>query len=131
MPFVGMGVTLLGVDFPEWGITTYLNTATTKDHLGVAMAVDTSAPNTMKPAADGDLLRGILYTFEDRKQEGVKVGTIRMKGGFKLPIATGQTVTVGQSVVGAGDGKVKPSATPLPGNFVAEVEPGFATVFFV
>lgn len=131
MPFVGMGVTLLGIDYPEWGVTLNLATATTKDHLGSAMSVDTSAPNTFKPAADGDLIRGILYTFEDRKQEGVKVGTVRLKGGFKLPIAAGQTVTVGQSVIGAGNGTVKAAATPLPGNFVAEVETGFAIVFFL
>lgn len=131
MAQIGMGVTLLGVDHPDFGYTYNLTAGTTKAHVGRAMSVDTAAANTMKPAADGDTVRGTLFTFEDRVSEGMKVGTVRHKGGYRLPIASGQTVTTGQSVVGAGDGFVKAAAGPLPHNFVAEVANGYAVVVFL
>lgn len=131
MAQIGMGVTLLGVDHPEFGYTYNLAAATAKAHVGRAVSVDTSAANTMKPAADGETVRGVLFTFEDRVSEGVKVGTVRHKGGYRVPIAAGQEVTVGQSVVGAGDGTVKAAASPLPHNFVAEVGNGYAVVVFL
>ncbi len=126
---IGMGVTLLGLDHPEFGYTVYLASGTGKAHVGCALSADTTA-NTMKPAADGDIVRGVLFTFEDRSQEGILVGAMQTKGGYKLPVKSGATINVGQSVVGAGDGTVKAATTAQPNNFVAEVLTGYVVVVF-
>ena len=126
---IGLGVTLQGVEHPDFGYTVYLSSDTTKAHVGRAMAMDSTA-NTMKPAADGDIIRGVLFTFENRTQEGVLIGTVQHKGGFKLPVKSGSTINVGQSVVGAGDGTVKAAATVQVNNYVAEVQTGYVVVVF-
>lgn len=126
---IGLGVTLQGVEHPDFGYTFCLSPDTTKAHVGRAMAMDSTA-NTMKPAADGDIIRGVLFTYENRTQEGVLVGAVQHKGGFKLPVKSGQTVNVGQSVVGAGDGYVKAAAAVQVNNYVAEVQTGYVIVVF-
>jgi hypothetical protein len=52
--------------------------AVTQDDLGKALTLDTTAPNTMKLAGDGDPVHGRLETYEDRSQQGAgKVGTVQ------------------------------------------------------
>ena len=59
----------------------------------------------MKVAGDGDVIVGKLATYENRTIEGIKVGAVALKGGFKF--AKSGAVTVGQSVQGAPGGAVK------------------------
>jgi hypothetical protein len=102
---------------------------------GKALTLDTSAPNKFKLAGDGDLIFGRLEVFEDRANEGTKVGNAKLHlMGVKLPIKSGSTVNVGDYVVGAGDGEVKAEVatdeTVRPSNlYVVEVANGFATVY--
>jgi hypothetical protein len=120
---IGGGVTLLGLNKADDGVTYNLATAVTQLHLGWAMSVDTTAGATLKVAADGEVVFAPLETFEDRRVEGIKVGAVKQKGWFKFPY-TG-TLTVGSSVVANGLGGVKTVAAAnnsrvvqlLPGNF--------------
>jgi len=85
--------------------------AITKDHLGRALSQDTSADNTVKLAADGEEIVGVLYTFEDRTIEGQKVGTMKFRFAEKLPIKSGlsgaKVVARGKKLCGAGSGEVR------------------------
>lgn len=94
-----------------------------------AIALDPSAPNSAKLAGDGDVIIGRLSSFENRKVEGIVVGAVEFRFSNTLPIADGATVEVGDTVVGAGDGKVKAAATNDPNvNFVAEIIGDMAVV---
>lgn len=126
---IGMGVTLRGIIFPESGITVNLASGITRTHVGRAVSWDSSGPNKVKLAGDGDTVLGSLFQVEDRKQEGVLVGTVRLDGGFFFPIKAGATVTVGQSVVGAGSGEVKAAGANVPRNQVVEIVGSNAVVF--
>lgn len=116
-------VTLRGFHWEVSSLTFNLNAEITKDTpIGSALTVDTSAPNTMKLAADGDVIVGRLASFEDRAIEGSKMGAVELQWSNTMPIADGQTVTVGSTVVGAGGGAVKAAVSPdYTQNFVAEV----------
>lgn len=102
---------------------------------GKAVTQDKSAPNTFKLAGDGDLIFGRLEIVESRANEGTLVGNVKLHlMGLKLPIKSGQTVAVGDYVIGAGGGEIKAEAatatTVLPSNlYVTEVVNGFATVY--
>lgn len=99
---VGLGQTLVA--------TLYLKSGITKDDVGKPVKLDT-ANNTVALAGDGDIILGVLETFEDRKVEGVLTGAVSLRGGFRFTYKTGDAVAVGDSVVGAGSGEVKTTAT--------------------
>lgn len=126
----GHGVTLKGIYHPEFGYTFLLNSATTSAAVYKAMSMDNTA-NTAKLAADGDRLLGWLFSFEDRQNEGVKVGAIRTKGAVELPKKSGETWALGQSVVGGGAGTVKPAASGVVNNtVVVEIKTDTVVVLF-
>lgn len=104
-------IKLSGYPFEDSQIGVNLAASITAAHVGKAMAQDTSAPNTVKPAGDGDEIVGVLLTYEDRINEGQKVGTVTFRFAKKLPIkaglAGGEVVAVGSRLVGAGNGEVK------------------------
>ena len=80
----------------------------TQDDIGKAVTLDTTAANTFKLAGDGEPVHGRLFSYEDRSQQGAgKVGTVMRRFKEKLPCNVGHTIAVGDSVVGAGAGKVK------------------------
>ena len=88
-------------------------TGTSADHVGRAVALDTSATNQVKPAGDGDEIFGRVFQFEDRTQQGIGlVASVQRKFKELLPIADAAVVNVGDSVVGAGDGFIKAAAAP-------------------
>lgn len=89
--------------------------------VGRAVAIDTTAAGTVKLAGDGDVVYGRVYQFEDRKQEGVKVVSVERKFVKRLP-KTAAAITVGASVVGAGDGLVKAAAADERANTVIFVD---------
>lgn len=99
-------VSLNNFHFENWQFTFNLAAGITSAHVGKAVALDTVA-NTVKLAADGDEIIGRLEQVEDRVQEGILVGTVSIKFGAILPIKSGETVNVGDYLIGAGAGEVK------------------------
>lgn len=120
-------VTLRGFHFEDSIFTVNLAAGITKADEGKALALDPSAPNTMKLAGDGDTIVGRLEVVEDRAVEGKLVGACAFRFANVLPIASGATVNVGDTVIGAGNGEVKRlenAGVPAPDhsvNFVVEI----------
>jgi hypothetical protein len=98
------GVTVVGLG-QETKVTFYLNSAIVQADVGKAVKV--SAANTVNLLAEDDLIFGVLTTFENRVQEGVKTGAVGLKGGYRFTYETGDTVAVGDSIVAAPAGEVK------------------------
>lgn len=129
-------VALDGITFPEFQFTMLISgsglTAATVE--GFAVSQDTTAANTCKLAADDDQIIGRVVKFEARTNEGTNLVTVATRFINKLPIKSGETVAVGDTVVGAGAGEVKTykeTAVSVPrrwDNYVVAVESGFATV---
>lgn len=105
-------VSLNNFHFEDWNFTCTLAAGITSADVGKAVALDTTA-NTVKLAADDDVILGRLEQVEDRVQEGQLVGTVAFKFGGKLPIADGETINVGDTLIGAGGGEVKASPTTV------------------
>ena len=125
-------VSLRGFHFEDFHLTFTLAAGIVAADSGKAVSIDTSAPNKVKLAGDGDTIIGRLATVEDRKVEGQLVGAVALKFANTLPIKAGQTVAVGDTVVGAGAGEVKKAtAADHSKNFVAEILGGEAVVVLV
>lgn len=138
MPYTPNGVVTQLFSFEDFTFTMYVSGTVTAADVGKAVALDTTAANTVKLAGDADEVFGRLETFEDRTQEGIKVGAISRKLRGKLPVKTGLTgfdvLAVGDTAVGAGSGEVKAlnngsAKTPdQTKNTVIEVGTGFVVV---
>lgn len=75
---------------------------------GKAVALDTTAPGTVKLAGDGDAIFGRVYVAERRAVLGINVASIARKFKERLPTAAGYTnAAVGDRVIGGGNGTVK------------------------
>lgn len=111
MAIIGQGVTLNGF-YDEKSVHTFIisGTVTTND-VGKAVTLDTATANTVKLSGDGDAIFGRLMAVEDRAIEGVKVAAVCRRFSATLPIKSGQTVAVGDTLVGAGSGEVKKKTT--------------------
>lgn len=105
MATIGVGVSLRGIEHEEFHYPFNLASAVTADDVGKPVALDTTAANTVKVAGDGDVIVGKLASYENRAIEGVKVGAVALKGGFKF--TKSGTIAVGDSVQGAAGGAVK------------------------
>ncbi|ESY35760.1 hypothetical protein NKK48_01520 [Mesorhizobium sp. C386A] len=115
-------VTLRGFHWEVSSLTFNLATGIVANDVGKGVSVDTSGPNKVKLAADGDTIIGRLASVEDRSVEGTKIGAVELQFANILPIKAGAVVAVGDTVVGAGAGEVKAAATPNhSANFVAEI----------
>lgn len=106
-------VTLNGYHFEDSMLTFNLASGITASDVGKAVSVDTSANNTVKLAGDGDEIIGRLETVELRTQEGLNVGTVALRFAQLLPIKSGETINVGDGLVGAGSGEVKAQAATV------------------
>lgn len=130
MPYTPNSVVTYQFSFEEFTFTYYLHASITAADLGKAVTLDTTGRNTVRLAGAGDHVFGRLETFEDRTQEGVKVGAVSRKFRSKLP--TTGVVAVGDNVVGSATlGSVATGAVPAGGharNYVIEVGTGFAIV---
>lgn len=108
---IGQGVTLQGL-IPEafawtWNVTGNVTAA----NVGELVQQDITAPNAVKLLVPDGAPLGYLQTFEDRKIEGIKVGTVDHKGGFR--VKTTGVIAIGDSVVGSATiGAVKAAAAP-------------------
>jgi len=85
---------------------------------GKAVSLDTSAANTVKLAADGDVIFGRVFLAENRSGGGVGIKTAAVQRLFKekLPAASGHGIVVGDRVIGAGGGLVKKDTTATRAN---------------
>lgn len=97
--------------FEAFQLTVNLASGITSADIGKAVTQDTSADNQVKLAGDGDPILGVLYTVENRLNEGTNVGTVEFKFAAKVPIKSGLTgasvVARGKRLCGAGGGEVR------------------------
>lgn len=109
-----------------------LNAATVIGDIGKAVEIDAAADMTVKLATDGGFIFGRLETFEDRKVEGTKIGTISTKGMGRFPVKAGALlIALGNSIIGAGAGEVKGvAAAANQANTIVKIDTGFVTVRF-
>lgn len=120
MAMIGAGVSHKGIPHDEWMYPFLLAASVVQEDVGKPMMIDT-VNYTAKVATDGAEIIGWLESFEDRTVEGVKVGTIALKGPKEVPFATPGAegaIAVGDMVVGAAtSGQVKKAgATPTAKN---------------
>jgi hypothetical protein len=106
----GGGVTLVGVGTNIFTPTFLLDSGLAESDIGTPVA-QTTVANTVKKAGDGDIILGILQSYENDVAAGVKRGSVHLFGGFRLRYKTSDAVAVGDSVVSAGSGEVKTTAT--------------------
>lgn len=132
---IGAGISLAGMYHEDWQYPFFVSGSVTQADVGKAVTLDTAAANTVKLAGDGDVILGRLEVFENRVQEGIKVGTVNLKGGMKLPVKENETVAIGNAVIGAGGGEVRAAVTvgesadaPVTDNIVVEVGSDFCVV---
>lgn len=96
---------------PDFTFTMNVSGAVTRAHVGRAVALDTTADNTVKLAGDGDEIYGRLESLETGGLDGLTVGAVSTKFQAPLPVKAGlaglNVVARGDTVVGAGDGEVK------------------------
>lgn len=87
----------------------------------------TANQNSVKLAGDGDAIIGRIEVIENRADGNVATVAHRFSG--KMPLKANANVSVGDSVVGGGDGTVKAAnATDTTDNFVVAVDSTHATV---
>lgn len=116
--------------FEDFTFTMNVSGTVTAADVGKAVALDTTAANTVKLAGANDIIYGRLETYEDRTQQAAgKVGAIARKYRAILP-TDGTAITLGAEVSGgATAGTVKAtSVQPTTGggfnNRVVEVLTG-------
>lgn len=112
-------ISLRAIYFEQFQIGFNLADGITKAHEGRAVAFDSSGPNKVKLAGDGDHVFGRLEVVEDRGADGL-VGTVAIKFSDRVPAAAGATFAVGDTAVGAGSGEVKPR---VDGDDAKEADP--------
>lgn len=96
---IGEGVSLRGTYFEDFHLVYNISGTVVAGDVGKAVTLDTTAANTAKLAGDGDVILGVLISYENRVQEGVKVGTVAEKFILTLPY-TGTIPAIGVQVVG-------------------------------
>ncbi len=74
----------------------------TASDIGKAVALDTAA-NTVKLAGDADTILGVLQTFEDRVAEGIRIGTVALRGTFTLAVNPNATASTPDETPDVGD----------------------------
>lgn len=130
---IGNGVSLRGLYNQDkafsWNITGTINKAT---DIGKVVSQDVTAANSAKLIVADESILGVLASYEDRVQEGVKVGTVYHDGAFSVPY-TG-TLAIGDQVCGsATPGAVKKATAALTTGYgrkpaiVVEIDAGAGT----
>ena len=104
---IGAGVSLKGIYIEDFMFPFNLASGIVVGDVGKAVTLDTTAANTVKLATDGAAIIGRLESVENRVSEGILVGAVALKGSFKFPVKSGETVVVGDAIQGAGSGEVK------------------------
>lgn len=127
MPYTPNAVVTQTFSFPDFTFTMNISGTVVAADVGKAVAIDATTPNTVKLAGAGDEIYGRLESFENRLQEGLKVGAVARK--FRTILPTSAAVTVGAQVSGSATaGAVAPTGVqPAEGaktNRVIEVLTG-------
>ena len=104
---IGAGVSLNGLFVEDFSWTFNLAAGIVAADVGKPVAIDTSAANKVKLAGADDHVIGRLEVVEDRVGEGILVGTVMLKGSLKFAKQVGNTINIGDTVVGDGSGGVK------------------------
>lgn len=122
------GVTLVGIPQQDFRFTFRLTAGMVAADIGKPVALSTAANNTVKLAGDGDVVIGRLLTYRNLTTEGIIVGTVELKGGFRFD--TTGAVAVGNQVVGSATaGAVKAGVNPR--SLVVGVTGATADVIFI
>lgn len=131
MAIIGEGISHRGFVHEDFNIPFYVSGTIAQADIAQPVSIDTGANHTVKMAADDDVIVGVLATYEDRVVEGVKVGTVAMKGGFQFAAVSGHTITVGGSIVSAGGNEVKQAAAFDGRTLVTKVDGDVVEVLFM
>lgn len=129
---IGNGITLAGIIDTGGNVTLYLDSSVTRADIGKPMSLVSGQNNTVIVAPNGARIFGRLDTFEDRVQEGIKVGMIQTEGGFLFSVLAADALLTngqGSSAIGAGSGKIK--AGTDAGNFVTELDGSGNAVVYI
>ena len=122
------GVTLVGIPQQDFRFTFRLTAGMVAADIGKPVALSTAANNTVKLAGDDDVVIGRLLTYRNLTTEGIIVGTVELKGGFRFN--TAGAVAVGNQVVGSATaGAVKAGTNPR--SLVVAVNGTTADVIFI
>lgn len=106
------GVSVVGIGINILVPTFNLAAAVAEADIGTPVSSDfVTAAMQVKKGADNDLIFGILMSYESDVQTTLKRGAVAMAGGFRLTYKTSDAVANGDSVVCAGSGEVKTTAT--------------------
>lgn len=122
------GVTLVGIPQQDFRFTFRLTAGMVAADIGKPVALSIAANNTVKLAGDDDVVIGRLLTYRNLTTEGIIVGTVELKGGFRFN--TAGAVAVGNQVVGSATaGAVKAGTNPR--SLVVAVNGATADVIFI
>lgn len=124
---IGSGVTLRGFEDEKYTFTWNISGTTVAADVNKAVSQDITADETAKLCADGEVILGQLRSFENRVQEGIQVGAVKMKGTM-LFTYTGTAPVKGNSVVGSATPGVVKAAAASAYNKVLAVYTGNSTV---
>lgn len=113
-------VSLKGLTAEDFQYTFLMANGVTIEHAGMAAMAMSNVANTAKLAQDGELILGRLDVFEDRVVEGIKVGTVSLKGGTQFLVSdtvagaspATEVPAPGDYIVGDGDGYVRKATAP-------------------
>lgn len=115
------GIRHAGIHVEDANFPFNINSSVVLADVGKAMSLDTATDCTAKLAVVDERVIGKLQSFEDRVQEGAKVGTLNMQGGMSFEY-TGALV-IGDTIVGSATaGSVKKSAATRSDNLVTAVD---------
>lgn len=110
-------------DFKDSQFTVKLATGITTADQGKAVTYDNSADNQVMLAADQTPICGVIYTVENRVNEGTLIGTVEFRFAAYLPIKAGlagnQVVARGKKLIGAGAGEVRAADPAVAADMVA------------
>lgn len=105
-----LGVDLAGIYDAESHLTFAISGTVTTADVGKPASLDTTANSTVKIAAAGDEIIGVIRAIEVRSQEGTQLATVCTKYSANYTLKSGDAAAVGDTVVGAGGGEVKKAA---------------------
>lgn len=104
MPAIGK-VSLRGINIEEFAWTFLMASGVTAADVGNKAVTMTTTANTVALAGDGEMILGLLASYEDRVGENIKVGTVYTKGGHKFLLNPNATAS-------------SPDELPVPGEFI-------------
>lgn len=128
MATIGAAISLRNIEHEEWHYPFNLASGITTADIGKAVALDATAANRVKLVGDNDVVLGRLVSVENRVVEGILVGTVALKGAYKLPAVGGSAIAIGSSVVGSATAGSVKAAGAANNTVVVESEVGSVIV---